>query len=271
MSQKTNAVKGYYSILQYVPDLERSEGVNIGILLLCPEKGFLKAQTAHGNDRVRRFFGPDTDLDLDRLNAYKEIFEERVEAETANIRSPEELERFIDTRGNQLRLTRPRPVKVFDPEATLQELFNTLVGGHRRRKAASESPTAELTRNFDALIERDHLEDRIERDVRIESTIFRQPLIFPVAFRNGQLNVIQPVAFEKSEERSRAHACELAVQSDELRQRQEPVQLNVLASFQPDQPESEERVRNVLEKYQVTLYTPQELDRLIEIIKTTTH
>lgn len=271
MSQKTNAAKGYYSILQYVPDLERSEGVNIGILLLCPEKGFLKAQTASSNDRVRRFFGQDIDLDLERINAYKEIFEERVEAETANIRSPEELERFIDTRGNQLRLTRPRPVKVFDPEATLRELFDSLVGGHRRKKAAAESTTSELTRNFDALIKRDHLEDRIERNVRIESAIFRQPLIFPVAFRNGRLNVIQSVAFEKSEKQSRAHACELAVQSDELRDLPEPVQLNVLASFQPDQPESEERVRNVLGKYQVTLYTPQNLDHLIEIIKTTAH
>ena len=32
----TNPAKGYYSILQFVPDLEKSEGANIGVVLILP-------------------------------------------------------------------------------------------------------------------------------------------------------------------------------------------------------------------------------------------
>src|ERR1044071_9804995 len=105
----TNPAKGYYSILQFVPDLEKSEGANIGVVLFCPDKGYLKAQTSTGNDRVRRFFGPETDLDLDRINAFKAAFEERLAFEASRINSQEDFLQFVNTRANQLLLTKPRP------------------------------------------------------------------------------------------------------------------------------------------------------------------
>jgi hypothetical protein len=109
MKDPSPPVRGYYSILQFVPDLERSEGANIGVVLFCPERHFLKAQTATGNDRVWRFFGPghDVDLDLDRVNAFKATFEERVAAEASRIHTPDEFQQFIDTRANQLLLSQP--------------------------------------------------------------------------------------------------------------------------------------------------------------------
>jgi hypothetical protein len=128
MSNDLIPAKAYYSILQFVPDLERAEGANIGVVLFCPDKGFLKAQTATGNDRVCRFFGPEKDIDLDRLSAFKAAFEERVLAEAARIKTLEEFRHFVHTRANQLLLTKPRPIKVYDPEADLARLFDTLVG-----------------------------------------------------------------------------------------------------------------------------------------------
>ena len=37
--------KGYYSLIQYCPDLGRLEAANVGVLLFCPERGFLKFST----------------------------------------------------------------------------------------------------------------------------------------------------------------------------------------------------------------------------------
>ena len=34
--------RGYYCIIQYCPDLGRLEAANIGVLLFCPDRGFLK-------------------------------------------------------------------------------------------------------------------------------------------------------------------------------------------------------------------------------------
>lgn len=131
----TDPARGYYSILQYVPDLERSEGANIGVVLFCPDTRFLKVQTATGNDRVRRFFRPEesVDLDLDRLNSLKAAFEERLAVEAARVQTLEEFRQFIDSRANQILLTAPRSIKVFDPQTELATLFEALVGGRRKR------------------------------------------------------------------------------------------------------------------------------------------
>ena len=83
MTNNESPAKGYYSILQFVPDLERSEGANIGVVLFCPEKHFLKVQTATGNDRVRRFFGPEDNIDLD-LDRFDKEFTEHVHADRVN-------------------------------------------------------------------------------------------------------------------------------------------------------------------------------------------
>lgn len=56
MKRSTKPAKGYYSILQFVPDLERSEGANIGVVLFCPDKRFLDVKVSHNNDHVRHFF-----------------------------------------------------------------------------------------------------------------------------------------------------------------------------------------------------------------------
>ena len=145
MTENGNPAKGYYSILQYVHDSERSEGANIGIVLFCPERNFLRAQTATSNDRIRRFFGREEgpELDMDRIDALKIAFEERVAAELERIRTPEEFRQFIDTRANQFLLTAQRPVKVADPETELTRLFETLVGGAAEKGAAADASLPE--------------------------------------------------------------------------------------------------------------------------------
>jgi hypothetical protein len=46
--------KGYYSIVQYCPDLSRGETTNIGIVLLVPERGYLSARNAGAVAKVHR-------------------------------------------------------------------------------------------------------------------------------------------------------------------------------------------------------------------------
>jgi len=38
-----DARKGYYTLIQFRPDASRLEAVNMGILLFCPETGFIAA------------------------------------------------------------------------------------------------------------------------------------------------------------------------------------------------------------------------------------
>ena len=50
------AHKGYYSVVQYCRDRSRLEAANTGVLLFCPELGYLQARTSRDNARIRRFF-----------------------------------------------------------------------------------------------------------------------------------------------------------------------------------------------------------------------
>lgn len=115
--------KGYYSILQYVPDVERAESVNIGVVLICPARNFRKVKTTKDNARIVRFFGTSAGFDGQRLTILKQALEERIAA----IPTLEELQRFVETRANHLRLIAPRPIKVAEPEAELDRLFAALV------------------------------------------------------------------------------------------------------------------------------------------------
>lgn len=135
-----NYARGYYSILQYVPDLERAEGVNVGVVLFCPEEGFLRAKTSDDNDRVLRFFGERADLDLRRLAVFKLAFEERIAAEAGRMKTLEDFQQFIATRANHLRLTPPRYIKVTDAEAELESLFALLVEEHSKTTLTIEEP-----------------------------------------------------------------------------------------------------------------------------------
>ena len=125
MQRRSDFLKGYYSILQYVPDPERAEAVNIGIVLFCRERNFLKAKTTKDHARVIRFFGESPGLDLQRLTIFKQAFEERIAAE--GIQTLAAFQRFVDTRANQLRLIAPRPLKMAEPEEELAHLFALLV------------------------------------------------------------------------------------------------------------------------------------------------
>lgn len=268
MSDNKSPMKGYYSILQYVPDIERFEGANIGIVLFCPEIGYLKARTATSNDRVRRFFGPEENinLDIDRLNVLKLSFEERIESEASRIKTIDEFTRFIKTRANQLLLTDARLATVFDPNVELAVLFDTLVGSRRKRVSKQDSSTKEeLIQLFSDALTKKGIAEKVQRDIRIQSKILDRTLIFPFAFQNGHMNVIEPVTFDANKEHNINRACQLAIEGNDLWQ-QEQVKLNVFASFKLSELDSGTSVKSLLNKYDVALRTTDELDELVNEI-----
>jgi Protein of unknown function (DUF3037) len=119
------AQKGYYCLIQFCPDPSRLEAVNVGVLLFCPGTKFA-ARTAKGNRRPRKLVDQ---LDKASLNAAKRALERRLEVDASRFQTLQDLQQFADTRGNILELTKPRPIKVFDPAADLDKLFHELVGG----------------------------------------------------------------------------------------------------------------------------------------------
>ena len=119
--------KGYYSVIQYCPDLGRFEAANVGVLLFCPEKHFIQALTSSNNGRIIRFFGSEGH-DWARINTFKRGLEDRLQKEVSTIKSVEDLQQFIALRANVLQITPPNSMKVHDPEEDLRNLFEEIIG-----------------------------------------------------------------------------------------------------------------------------------------------
>jgi hypothetical protein len=75
-----NAKRGYYSLIQFCPDPSRAETVNLGVLLFCPEAGFIRAHTSASNRRAAKLIGPHK-IDSASLNSAKRAMERRLEVD----------------------------------------------------------------------------------------------------------------------------------------------------------------------------------------------
>ncbi len=123
-------IRGYYSLIQFCPDLSRMETANLGVALYCPDGGFLDARVRSSNDGARRLIRGKR-LDMGRLNAAKAAIKARLVNEGKWFSSPEDFRRFAASCANDLLMTEPRPLKTADPAVELETLFTDLVGARR--------------------------------------------------------------------------------------------------------------------------------------------
>ena len=265
-----NAVKGYYSLIQYCPDLSRLEAVNVGVLLFCPEPHFLEARTTNSIKRIRRFFGSE-DGDWQQIKAEVSAVEDRLKAAGNQIRTTQELDHFIATRGNAVQLTPPRPMKVVHPVQDLEALFQRLVGGKAGPRRQEGQPIAQQLKE---VLTDQSLAPFIKTDVPVAVPTLHETLTMPFGFQNGRFNLIQPVSFRQERRQSIINqACQRAVVGRSLHEHPDallgPLQLWIVGDFAPDQQEAKAVVQDILDENEVRLFTAADLPQLAEEIRTT--
>ena len=120
------ATTGYDCIIQYCPDPVRREVANVGIVLLCPELGFLETRMAADVQRIKELF-PKLRPDDKRLKSTLLGIARRLHVDRDHFKTVEALSRFAETRANAMRLTAPMPVRVEEPTVELNRLFKRVV------------------------------------------------------------------------------------------------------------------------------------------------
>jgi hypothetical protein len=260
--------KGYYSLIQYCPDLSRLEAANIGVLLFCPDKLFLQARTVRGNKRIQKFFGKEGH-DWDRIDSFKIGLEERLAKENGEIKTLEDLERFSALRANELQITPPRPMRVEDPKKDLEALFQELVGGQHRKQA----PTG-FRQYLDQKLKTPTLQQKLVRDVKVKVPVLNRQIDVPYGFQNGRFNLIQPARFRgESLSQAETTACKYAIEGRSLFEHPDhkfgDLQLIIVGEFGDHPGDKKVAVERILKENKVRLYAANELDNLVDEIKTT--
>lgn len=184
-------MKGYYSLVQYCPDLSRYEAANVGIVLFVPEVPFIKARMSSDNGKVRRFFG-ENNFDNTWLREVKEAFERRFEVDGDKFKELDDLRRFIDTRINELVMTIPQAVRVINPEKDFEELFVEMVGG--RIKPHREKV---FIKSLDEAFKSSRFVGKVTINYRNRVTVPKMGTLIdiPYTYRNGMTNLIKPQEF----------------------------------------------------------------------------
>lgn len=115
-----------YSVLRYVPDIERQEFINLGVVLHYPDKQLLKMQTTEAFSRLRVF---DDEIDLSFLELLLEGAKMEFNSESAegpsrqDLRNPNLLTELTTRYMNQFQFSDIRSVVIKDFESDLNDLF----------------------------------------------------------------------------------------------------------------------------------------------------
>jgi hypothetical protein len=245
------AARGWYSLIQYCPDPSRAEAANIGVLLFSPERAFIEARTAEGNDRIRRFFGRES-FDPHQINVAKKSIEERLRADRDRFRSLDDLQRFIDTRAQDVLITPPRPVRVEDLDRDLDDLFDELVGGRARRTPVNSTLTL-LRETFERL----QSTKRVFLKPKYTVPVIEREINVPFAYQNGVLNLIRAEPFPDLEKSAIGTALRLAAEGDLIERHSAatgmPAKLIVIsvADDAPSRAAIDERLERLFLEFQV--------------------
>lgn len=260
--------RGYYSLIQYCPDASRLEAANVGVLLFCPDPHYIRAKTIRSNDRVRRIFGPDYQIDTRHVNVLKQGIEDAIAIEGQYICTLGDLEAFIGGLANEVRITQPRPMRVTSPDEGLDELLRVLVPGDRGRRQGMHDGL-KARRALREVLGEPELEGHIRRDMSVRVPAFHDEWLIPYAYQNGRLNLVRPVDFGKTKPLEKA--CQNAIAGESLWANPDPIagerKLVVVASFDAEAQEHEGTILELLRGHQVTTYSVTDLGPLVADVR----
>jgi hypothetical protein len=117
--------RGYYSVIQYVPNASRMEAVNVGVIIYDADTAKCLWMTEGSFGRVLRFF-PKTSMG--HLTRALSAMSDRLEIESRDWTWYGDLVQFAAERANALQITPPRWMKLFNPnEVELSAFYRDLV------------------------------------------------------------------------------------------------------------------------------------------------
>lgn len=255
---------GYYSIVQFCPDPARAEVANVGVLVFIPSIGYIDVRLSGGNDRIAHMFSRDS-FDPGMINSAKEALQARITEDKKEFQTLEDLNRFVGTRANDLRLTEPRFLKTADPELEIGILFDEFIGGRIKRQKAI-NPFIE---QVDKLFHKPNLVNRIEFKKKVELPYVRKAIEFPYSYKNGVSNLIQLPVFSLSNDQWHhrvfqvaGEGCSIQKQKDANNLKQKVTVIPIL-EFNNQTEQIQNSINGIFSEYDINVVNSTEIDAFI--------
>jgi hypothetical protein len=258
--------KGFFSVVQFCPDLDRGECANVGVVLVVPSVGFRRVLLSEDNEGPKQRFGREAYDDV-RVAIAKKALVGRIDHEGA-WESPEDLMRFGKKEGNHLLLSTPRVIFAEDADAEISELFQRLVHVDPNERRRQRKP--DLKNVFEPKL----LGVPLLRDLEVDVPEYGK-LDIPYAYRNGVLNLVRPEGFPVDVHSATAKANDLAVKGHLLSTHpdaQGERKLIVVGGFDTSAPEDlKHRIEFVLKEHDARLVREDRIDDFVAEVRRDAH
>ena len=119
-----------YAIIRVVPRVEREEFLNVGVILYCPHKKFLKTKYELNKEKLSLLADDDLDFeDLEkRLNAFEQICEAKIEGgEIGKLPIASRFRWLTAARSTVVQTSPVHPGLCDNAEETLNKIYGELV------------------------------------------------------------------------------------------------------------------------------------------------
>jgi hypothetical protein len=118
-----------YAVIRVVPQVEREEFLNVGVILYCPKLKFLQCLCAVDEDRLCSFSSRVDIVDLKKhLHSFGEICRGSKDAgPIAQLDMPSRFRWLTATRSTVVQTSKVHPGLCIDPAETLEKLYGQLV------------------------------------------------------------------------------------------------------------------------------------------------
>lgn len=184
--------EGLFSIIQYVPDLDRQEGVNVGVVLFGLDSGRAIVAFAPAHDAIRRRFrGPA--LDDARLESAQRSLQRRLEAREYRNRAA--IEDFIAREANHLVLLPPRSTLIDNPAVDVLSLRAALVDEPTTQAQATRGA---MENEADAMLTPMFVGARVRWSHEVTVPVLEMKLRVNLSYRNGAMNYVKLQRFQEA-------------------------------------------------------------------------
>lgn len=118
-----------YAVLRLVPKLEREEFINVGLMLFCKRKRYLRLEFDIPYQKVKLFCS-EFDIDQAQINlqSFKNIAQGKKDSGPIALLEVDERFRWIGAvKSSSIQFSRPHPGYTYDLDATFEKLYLELV------------------------------------------------------------------------------------------------------------------------------------------------
>lgn len=117
-----------YATVRYVPDIEREEFVNVGLVLMCKRARYIRTATSIDSGRIAALFpAADVELLAAQLESFALIAGGKSDSAIAALEAHERFRWLTAVRSACITTSRPHPGLTDDLDRTFDRLFHTLV------------------------------------------------------------------------------------------------------------------------------------------------